>query len=156
MVRYSTSSSSRPINFSPGFLDQSTIVIKCFNDWGVGHEPGDFLCGRSVKTDLKASESERIHATDEGFPVHRACGGECILNFSPWDSEKQHICKIHCIPRCARSSMRADLLGRIEFFIEWPNRFACSFCRDLLHGILVCALLHSGFNSILRVLTKCA
>src|SRR6185369_10982345 len=83
--------------------------IKCFNDRGVWDEPGYFFCGRSVQADLKASGPKRIHATDEGFAVHRAGGGECILDFSPWDSEKEHICKTRRIPGCARSSMRSDL-----------------------------------------------
>src|SRR5689334_13880148 len=87
--------------------------IKYFNDCGAGDEPGYFFCGRSVMTYLKASGTKRIHATDERFPVHPAGGGECILYFSPWDCEKQHISKTHRIPRCARSSMRADLQHKI-------------------------------------------
>ena len=92
-----------------GMKNARKYRIKCFNDCGVGNEPGYFFCGRSVKADLKASGPKRIHATDEGFPVHHAGGGECILYFFPWDSEKQHIRKTHCILRSARSSMRADL-----------------------------------------------
>src|SRR5690348_1493535 len=82
--------------------------IKCFNNCRAGDEFGYFFCGRSVKSDLKASGSKWIHATDEGFPVHHAGGGECILYFCPWDSKKQHICETNRIPRFARSSMRAD------------------------------------------------